>query len=297
MKVQFGTPVLRNHWNLIVDPCFATLAESAYRGRAGIVSRFTSIRTLTFTGYTGFLACYNPSAGASALQVFNDSTVLTSPLTYTDVMPGQAFLLANSEASRVIGFCLDIDYIGTELNRAGMIYAGNVLGDSVDAGVGLVPDSLKQLLPNQVRTPDRQLTQLWFPGVANEEYAPVGITSQAYTGSHNSLALMAEGMPDGIQLRIRQTTVVEWLPLAGVGVAMPSPTSGTNPVGAYEKLHDIAAQTNAFTHSFAEGATSRASAYAKRAGEALIDAAAVGAARYVGNRMIPRNRNYGNLQM
>lgn len=295
-KIMFN-PVLRNHWEMIADPCFATLAESAYRGRSGIVSRFTQLSTYNTGVSTGLVAVFNPAAGSGNVTGFTDSTIPTAAVVYNYALPGQAFLLANSEGSRVIGACLDIDYLGTELNRSGMFYGGVVLGDSVPAGVGITPDSYKQLLPNQCRTPDRQVTQLWFPGVGNEGYGNVGASSTAFTSEYNSLGFIAEGLPAGIQIRIRLTTVVEWLPLQGVGVAMPSPTSGYNPVGAYERLHDAAAKTTAFTHSFAAGASEKATAYARKAGETLVDVAVAGAATYVRDKMMPKNRNYGNLQI
>lgn len=293
----FGTAALHNHWSMIRDPCFATLAESAYRGRSGIVSRFTQVTTISTGLNTGLVAAFNPAACAGTLVQFTDPTIATAAIAYSYVLPGQAFLVANAESSRVIGFCLDIDYIGTELNRAGMIYGGVCLGDTVPAGVGLIPDNLKQLLPNQTRTPDRQISQLWFPGVANEDYGNVGVTSTAFTGQHNVTCLVAEGLPAGVQLRLRLTTVVEWLPLLGVGVAMPSPVSGTNPVGAYEKLHEMACATTDFTHSFAQGAQGAANRFARTAGEVATRAVVVGAmgmARRAANRR--NNPNYGNVQ-
>lgn len=285
-----------NHWRMLSDPCFAPLSTSAYRGQAGIVSRFTSITTVSTGSDTGFLMAASPQAGAYTLAQFTDPTIPTAAFAYANPLPGQAFITNNAEAVRVVGFCVDVDYIGTELNRSGMIYGGVVLGDTIGQGASPTPDSIKQLLPNQVRTPDRQITQLWFPGVGNEAYGNNGAGSVAFAGGFNSLIIMAEGMPAGIQVRLRITTILEWLPLLGVGVSMPSPVAGYNAVGAYEKLHDIAAASNMFTHSFISGVYERANAMAYRGGQALMGLAAAGMTSAVG-RAMTRNPNYGNLQI
>lgn len=298
LQVGGNDSVLRDHWFMVHNPCFATLAQSAYRGRAGIVQRFTSIITLNTGVNTGFVATLNPAAATGNITQFTDPTIATAAIVYNVALPGQAFLLANTKGSRVIGYCIDIDYIGTELNRSGMFYAGVVPGDAVVGGVGTIPDSLKQLLPNQTRTPDHQITQLWFPGVENEQYSLVGAGATSYTASNNSLLVIAEGMPAAVQVRLRITGIYEYTPLLGVGVAMPSPVSGYNPVGAYERLLDIGSKTNAFTHSFTEGLSTRANQYAARAGQSLVDVAAAGAGAYA-VRAYGRRRGQGmaNLMM
>lgn len=298
-RVGFSpNPAVSNHWRMLVDPCFAPLYESAYRGRSGIVSRFTSLVTLTGSSSTGFLGVFNPESGAYTIEGFTDPTVPTGAFGYGNPMPGQGFITQAAEAVRVIGCCIDVDYIGTELERSGMIYGGVVLGDTVGLGAAPIPDSLKQLLPNQTRTPDKQLTQLWFPGVENELYANNGSSSTAYNSAHNSIAIMGEGLPAGIKIRLRITSILEWLPLLGVGISMPSPVSGHNPVGAYEKLHEAAAASNMFTHSFTNGAYDAANRLAYRAGQALLGAATQGVARTVARRMgMGPNANYGNLQL
>lgn len=277
-------PVLENHWRMLSDPCFANLAESAYRGRSGIVSRFTGVNTFTAGSFTAAAFVYNPAAlSATQFAVATSSTSATP--SYDQPMPGQAYLLATAESYRVIGFCLDIDYVGTELNRSGMVYGGVVPSSTVIAGVATNVDKLKVLLSNSVRTPDREITQLWFPGVNNEQYNDI-ISATIYGDANNSLILCVENMPTGLQIRIRQTVIYEWLPKADTGIIMPSPIAGTNPTAAYERLFERAKAAEGFVHSFKEGAAGVGRRFAYASGQAA--ATAVGGALY--GRMRARDR-------
>lgn len=264
-----GGSVLENHWRMLHDPCFATLAESAYRGRAGIVSRFTSVNTFTAGGFTAAAFVYNPAAASSAQFAVAASGTAATP-SYDQVMPGQPYLLATAESWRVIALCVDIDYVGTELNRSGMVYGGVVPANTIPAGVATSVDQIKVLLSNATRTPDRELSQLWFPGVGNEEYADLAV----YDNTFNSLALCFENMPSGLQVRIRVTTIYEWLPKVNTGIIMPSPVNGSNPPAAYEKLFEKAKATPGFVNSFRQGASDTMNRAAYYAGSAGVHAAA-----------------------
>lgn len=264
-------PVLENHWRMLSDPCMATLAESAYRGRAGIVSRFTGVSTFTAGGFTAAAFVWNPAATAGTQFAVAASNTVATP-SYDQVMPGQTFLFATAESWRVIGLCVDIDYVGTELNRSGVIYGGVVPSNLVGAGDPTTVDQIKVLLTNTTRTPDKEITQLWFPGVTNEQYLEGG--TPAFGNAANSLALCFENMPAGLQIRLRVTTIYEWLPKVNSGIVMPSPVAGTNPTAAYEKLFERARSSPGFVHSFRQGASDMMNRAAYYAGAQGVGAAA-----------------------
>lgn len=264
--------VLDNHWRMLHDPCYATLAESAYRGRAGIVSRFTGVSTYTAGGFTAAAFVWNPAATAGTQFAVAASNTVATP-SYDQVMPGQAYLFTTAETWRVIGMCVDIDYVGTELNRSGMIYGGIVPADQVAAGVATTVDQIKVLLSNTTRTPDKELAQMWFPGIGNEQYVGVS-TGVSFQDSNNSLVLCFENMPAGLQIRLRVTTIYEWLPKVNTGIIMPSAVSGSNPQSAYEKLFERAKATPGFTDSFRQGASDTMHRAAYYAGSAGVNAAA-----------------------
>lgn len=265
--------VLENHWRMLSDPCTATLAESAYRGRAGIVSRFTGVTTFSAGAFTAAAFSYNPAATAGAQFAVAASNTVATPV-YDQVLPGQAYLFATAEAYRVIGFCVDIDYVGTELNRSGMVYGGVLPANAVAGGVATTVDQIKVLLSNATRTPDREITQLWFPGVNNEQYSDKDNTNQVFGDACNSLVICLENMPAGLQIRLRVTTIYEWLPKVNTGIIMPSPVSGSNPEAAYEKLFERAKGAPGFVESFKQGAADVANRAAYFAGARGVGMAA-----------------------
>lgn len=265
--------VLENHWRMLSDPCTATLAESAYRGRAGIVSRFTGVTTFTAGTFTAAAFAYNPAATAGTQFAVAASNTVATPV-YDQVLPGQAYLIATAEAYRVIGFCVDIDYVGTELNRSGMVYGGVLPANAVAGGVATTVDQIKVLLSNATRTPDREITQLWFPGVDNEKYSDKDNVTTVFGDACNSLVICLENMPVGLQTRLRVTTIYEWLPKVNTGIIMPSPVSGSNPAAAYEKLFERAREAPGFVDSFKQGATDMAHRAAYYAGSQGVGMAA-----------------------
>lgn len=262
--------VLSNHFRMLADPCTATLAESAYRGRAGQTSRWSAVTTYNVAGDTAFFCGVNPAAMSGFAGTFANSATLFAPV-YSLAMPGQAFLLANADSWRAIGACIDVDYVGTELNRSGVIYGGILPSTALPAGVATSVDLTKVLLSNEVRTPDRQISQLWFPGVDNELPGDTGVTQ--YEAGRNSFCVLAEGLPPGVQLRLRFTFIIEWFPKISTGLSMPTAVAGTNPTAAYEKLHTMGKEEPAFTHSFTSGIRHRVNQYAAAGGRMLVDGA------------------------
>lgn len=283
--------VLSQHWQMLSDPCHATLTESAYRGRAGIPARFTGIYSYTTGTETAFALVANPASGAGTLTALANSATAWTPA-YATALPGQAYLLTVADSARVIGACLDIDFVGTELQRAGMFYGGVLPLTTLPAAVATSVDNVKVLLNNETRVPDHQVDQLWFPGVGNEAYTPLGSASASYTADHNALVFLAENLPAGLQLRLRLTIIYEWVPKSGTGLITPTSMAGTNPPAAYEHLHAAAVSSPSFTESFTAGVKARATHYASRAGEAIIDASVA----YVGQNLRrgpPRGRTIG----
>lgn len=267
---------LTGHYQMLVDPCDSTLTESAYRGQAGIPSRFTRSWTITTGVNTAYYYQVNPAdCGAMENQVLASSTAFT-PVIGT-LAAGRTFLLSTSSSFRVIGYCLDVDYIGTELNRSGKLYTGTVPSSNIPAGVATSIDGLKVLFPNNTRTPDKSLQSKWFPGVTNEDYSAIG--GNNYLNSNNSVVFIAENMPAGIQLAFKETVVVEWIPLPNLGFVTPNALAGNNPPASFEQLHQAAKMEPSFTHSFMDAASGQIHQLSKAAGKFAVQAGARGLAR------------------
>lgn len=281
--------VAANHWRMVSDPCGAPLAESAYPGRSGITSRFTGVFTYAGGTETAFLANYNFAALAAAINPLLASTTSVTQ-SYNVVLPGQTFLNANAAAFRTIGACVSIQYVGTELNRAGTIYGGVLTANSIPAGIATTVDACKVLLPNETRTPGERILDLkWFPGYAEMEY-DVSSGSDNFNNDHNALCVAAAGMTAGLGLVIRVTTIVEWLPKLTLGMSMPSPVAGTNPPAFYEALHEQASRSGIFTAAF-QAAGMRANQYAAYAGQRMVDASVSAAVGYLSQGARRRIRN------
>lgn len=261
---------LTGHYMMLTDPCNSTLTESAYRGQAGIPSRFTRSWTVSSPGSSSYIYAFNPAAiGAFANAVINSATV-TTPVETTQG-PGFTFITTNAGAWRAVGYCLQVDYIGTELNRSGKLYTGCVSAQTVKYGVATTVNDLKVLFPNSVRTPDSQLESKWFPGVDNEEYGDRTVTTDSYDAGKNVLVFLAENMPDGVQLAFKEVLILEWTPLPGLGFVAPGSTAGYNPPAAYERLHAAASKDPSFVHSFSMSASKRLGQYAHSAGSGFVD--------------------------
>lgn len=265
-----GGFIASQHWNMVRDPCHANLGESAYPGRAGLTNRFKSVTTYTTGTDTSILMSYNPASLAGAVNSAANSSTVVNPA-YTVHMPGQLHLLANADSWRPIGCCLDIEYIGTELNRSGAIYGGVLPASNLPAGFNTTVDLVKTLLTGESRTPDHSLQLNWFPGTGDMDYSKS--TDPTFADTHNNLTVCAEGLPAGLSLKVTVTVIVEWLPNVALGMTMPPPTAGTNPPAFYEHLHEKAAQSGAF-NAFVTGAGQRGRAYAYYAGQRMVDATA-----------------------
>lgn len=245
--------VLRQHWAMASDPCGAVLAQSAYRGQAGITSRFTQSITLNSGTNTNFLYAANPAALASTY-----STVPTTSggnvYVYGTGIAGQSFVAANASTCRIVGFCVSVEYLGSELARSGKLYTGIVPTDTIAGGATYSVDNVKTILVDSCRTPDHQLEAKWFPGVHNEEYSQFDSLGETFIDANNMLIICGESLPPGCQILLRETVIVEWLPKVGLGYTAPVGVGGSNPVAAFERLHAMASKDPSFFAAFRHGA-------------------------------------------
>lgn len=269
--VTRDAPVLAGHWDMVSNPCFADLSESAYRGQSGFTQRFTSVRTYTSGTDTAFLALYDPAGAALSFKSGAADTTVFTPV-FDILTTGQAFLSATASSWRCIGFCVDIEYVGTELARAGVIGSGTYVPSAIPAGTATNVLNVSPMFSNVTRTSDRTMTAKWFPGVGNERYQNLGETADLLFGNDTTaLAIYGVNMPPGLQIRLVETAIYEWLPKTLQGINYPSATAGRNPVGAFERIHDMASRDPSFAHSFLAGAKSKLGKYGRVAGESAMD--------------------------
>lgn len=286
--------VLNGHYRMLTDPCFSTLGESAYRGNSGNVARFTNVRTYSLTTQTAFFNAYDPASALCSQNILADSGTAFIPA-WNVPGPGGAFLTANASAWRCIGLCVEVDYLGSELARSGILGSGTVAPNVIGIGSSQAIGAFTPLFPNVTRTADHTMEVKWFPGTGNERYASAGDSSATlYENDTTALVIYGTNMPAGVQLRFTETIIYEWVPLSNLGMSYPNATQGTCPPAAFETLKNEAAKDGSFAHSLKEaayqGAKTRATSYAHNAASMATDAVVGLTAGYLGSRVRSGNR-------
>lgn len=296
-RPNLSSYVLNGHYRMLVDPCFATLGESAYRGNSGNVARFTNVRTISTTTDSAFFLAYAPASAMVSQNILAAAATAFVP-TWNTPGPGNGFFYSTASAWRCIGFCVEVDYLGSELARSGLLGSGTVAPNALGIGASQTTATFAPLFPNVARTADRTMEVKWFPGIGNERYASnTDDVATLYENDTTTLVIYGTNMPAGVQLRFTETAIYEWLPQSNLGMSYPSATQGTCPPAAFENLKNEAAKDGSFAHSLKEaayqGLKSRAGFYAQNAGTMATDAVVGLTAGYLGSRARSGNRRIG----
>lgn len=229
---------LDRHIRLLLDPCNAEIGPTAYRGRDGFITRFSSIHTVgPGTTQTVGIFMYYPRLN----RVYNRMTTnINDDLGAIDWFgantfdgPGTYFLRNFTEAMRPVAACVQAYYSGTELDRQGVFYNGVVPAQvftNTAAGTNTV-DAYVQLLQKRQRTPDHTVETKWVPSPADENYARTDVLSPQIE-SDNVIVLCYTGIaPTKINFNFRVVNNMEWLPGAGQGFVAPVPNTPDVPAG------------------------------------------------------------------
>lgn len=228
---------VRYHLNMVLDPCHATIGPTAYRGRDGFVTRLMrNWDTITPTGVA--IMAYWPKANRIYSNAMASDTTAFSlnfyDATKSDAGPGAAFLGTNAAETRVVGACIQTDYVGTELNRQGYVTRGVVPMKAVSGT--LTCQQLRQMLQEFSRTPDAPLETKWVPSPVNEDYYQVPATAPTIDSDDNCIIHVFTGFGDGsLNFTNRIIQIVEWLPFYGLGIITPNPST-PDPVGGLERV-------------------------------------------------------------
>lgn len=229
---------LDRHIRLLLDPCNADIGPTAYRGRDGFITRFTSIHTVgPGTTQTVGIFMYYPRLN----RVYNRMTTnINDELGAIDWFgantfdgPGHPFLRNTVEAMRPVSACVQAYFSGTELDRQGVVYNGVVPAQvftNTALGMNTI-DGYAQLLQKRQRTPDHTVETKWVPSPSDENYARTD-TLSPQVESDNVIVLCYTGFaPTKINFNFRVVNNVEWLPGAGQGFVAPAPSTPDVPAG------------------------------------------------------------------
>lgn len=248
-----------DHAAMVADPCGAKLGKSAYRGRDGIVTRHKKIDSFT-SDNTAFLYVYYPAYnGIWTVSVADAETALPTP-NWTTPGPGQAFLLNTAASQRCVGACVTYKYYGTELNRSGVIYTGNIPVSTLN-GTNTIKD-ICALLQNTEKMPDGG-EQKWIPTAIEEEYWLTGPTAPDNYADRNAIIVVGYGISNGIRMEITTTGIYEWLPDIGMGIAEPV-SNNSEAVGGFEQLRILLSKLPGFEVMMGGGVLAKLAAEAAK---------------------------------
>lgn len=214
---------------MLLDPCNAEIAPSCYRGHQGYKTRFVAnLNTGGAAGQTAVVLVWNPSRNENYQFATADTSATVTYTPGSAPNPGQAFIVANADSMRCLGACMSVCPIASVMNTSGFVHTGLVsrktLFDtsSTDGIIALLPQTAKV-------DPQYPMEVKFVPGAADELYSTV--FQDAPTGQDESdalcLVMVLTGLPAATGVRVRYTTIVEWVPNPNLGI--PSTSQLGNP--------------------------------------------------------------------
>jgi len=232
---------------LLSDPCSAPLVHAPYGStEQGYLTRFSS--EITLSGVHG--SCFFvPSSlvpstkdGTGTAYSFNYGSVgfgssaspdtamsITSSLPAT-VQPGFQFLQGVAETFRPVAACLTATYVGSEMNRAGVIGVGqfkygSLFNQDGSAANIVTPNRLLSSFPKSSRVSDEKIEVKLRPTDSTAKWQEIKVVTNQSTdvasqifsdyledhGDDATLSLAWSGVPDG-SVRVKFVVVYEWMP-------------------------------------------------------------------------------------
>jgi len=233
---------------LLSDPCSAPLAHPIYAGsEGGILVKAESVFTFCNAASDQYgLLHWTPGAIGSnnteLLSYFgstNTGAVVASALT-----PGKVFLAANATGVRCVAACMQVTYLGTELNRAGSISMGRTQGSLVDVATTNV-SNVESALEHFSRTSDETVELRWVPANMDQSFTdPTVSTPTQERDRKSAITFVNQNQVGGTGFRIRLVAIYEYQPLAGTGITTPSSARATSSFSLDDVLNYVQRATN-----------------------------------------------------
>ena len=225
--------------HMIVNPCGADLVPGLGLSSTGICQRFSKYLSWGATTENNISMIFNPNSQTASGGITIRGSVGSAAPTYflADSNPGEQFLEANSEVSSVLGYCVEVMYVGKLVDRQGF------------AGVCQAPwASLNDIAaatinPNTL-IPYCQATQPVLSEAISVKYIPAlnsfTANSQVNEASANPLGNGIMVILSGVNLAnfvVKITACYEYTPKASTtfGLAAPRPTKTVLP-GTAERV-------------------------------------------------------------
>lgn len=209
--------LLSRHLNMILDPCGAPLAETAYSGPTGTIQRFVVTGSLSATTQqAGYIVLVPGGHRDNSAVLANGNT--TNVVGYgTSFVPGYTTLNTVAGGARVVGACLQLHWNNSEQTRGGSIACGCIPAGEWQGGSTITTDQLYGLLPRKERIPAGECEIVWNPSPADMEFERVDSSiTQSNFDDKNALAFAYQG-PVGFAIAFTYTVIYEYVPKPGQG--------------------------------------------------------------------------------
>ncbi len=231
---------------LLANPCASPLAHPVYAGSdAGILVRTESaFSAFSGAGVTGGAIHWVPGAVSSDSGNLLGEANGSAYAKITSV-PGLTFLKAQASAVRCVAACMQITFLGSELNRSGVVAIGRSSGDLVKVGTTVDAAGLEPSLEHYTRTPDKTIELTWVPAMDDQSFLDPNVNFTAdMAAGRSALTFGAYGLPAANGLRVRLVAVYEYKPLQATGITYTSSARARSKNSLDHVLNEIQEATN-----------------------------------------------------
>lgn len=292
---EYGT----RYAKLLADPCNAELTPSVFAGANGaLLARFEYDQIFnngaTDIGSAGYFC-----PGAICQSAVNNAVGFGGPWSSDTIpgalvnatpaiQPGNAFLNANASGVRAIAACIQVNYMGSELDRSGVIAVGCAKLSSVTASVNT--STLRTLAQVVQRMPDAPLEYRLPPTESSEIFrdpsSTVNPIGEPTAQDLPALFWSATGVKAATGIRVRFVVIYEWVPKIGTGMTVPNMAKVSHSHNSTEDVLRALEKTGDWLHRGVNSAYSLAgSAY--RGARLASGAISMGKAMYAARGMAP----------
>lgn len=234
---------------LLADPCGAPLTHPIYMGsEGGILVKAESVFNLIVgTGAYALLHWTPGAVGSNNVDLITgeSSTVTFGIPAVSNNGPGNQYLKDNATGARCVAGCMQVTYLGTELNRAGTVTLGRTQGSLIDVGTSVTTSQIEPALEHFSRTPDYTSELRWVPANMDQSFTDPNVVTAAQEKDRKSaITMVAGGLTVGSGIRVRLVAIYEYQPKVGLGITTPSSSRATSGFSLDDVLNVVQKATN-----------------------------------------------------
>lgn len=213
------------------DPCTGPIVH-IHPGESGSIGRFTQDITVNTTaGFTAGYVCYWPASNVYLSYGATTAAAAGTPGTFPG--PGAGVLATVARKARANAACIQVLPSSVSMtNMTGEISTGMVTADTLTTLSSFSVDQVFQLFTRRDTLSKKQFEQIWKPNISDQTYGSANTLNDGTfvintPDDSNMIVIAFRGFPAATGLSFRITTVLEYTPRPGLGIAA---TQTTTPV-------------------------------------------------------------------